>query len=93
MQDREDDFELDAEEFGNVDEVAEGEGEDGDSAVADEAVVACPYCGESCVISLDPGGGPSQEYVEDCQVCCRPWQVHVQFDENGGADVWLEETG
>jgi hypothetical protein len=32
-------------------------------------------------ISVDPGGGSTQEYVEDCEVCCNPWQVSVQFIE------------
>ncbi|MDQ3519399.1 MAG: CPXCG motif-containing cysteine-rich protein [Gemmatimonadota bacterium] len=41
-------------------------------------------------IGLDPGGGASQEYVEDCQVCCRPWAVRVHYDEEGTAGVWLE---
>lgn len=29
---------------------------------------------------LDPSV-PSQEYIEDCEVCCRPLSVHVVFDE------------
>jgi hypothetical protein len=37
-------------------------------------------------ISVDPGGGAVQEYVEDCEVCCNPWQVNVQFI-NGAAIV------
>ena len=45
-----------------------------------EAEVICPYCGEVVEIGLDPGNGAAQEYVEDCQVCCRPWQVHVHYD-------------
>jgi hypothetical protein len=28
--------------------------------------------------------------VEDCQVCCRPWQVHVSYDDHGAAHVWVE---
>ena len=38
-------------------------------------------------IALDAGGGEFQEYVEDCQVCCRPWRVTVHYDEAGGAEV------
>jgi len=57
-----------------------------------EAEVACPYCGEMVVIGLDPGGGASQEYVEDCQVCCRPWRVRLSYDETGAAEVWVEEA-
>jgi hypothetical protein len=30
-------------------------------------------------IGVDPGGGSVQEYVEDCEICCNPWQVNVQF--------------
>ncbi len=55
------------------------------------AEVACPYCGETVVIGLDPGGGAGQEYVEDCQVCCRPWRVRVSYDDTGAAEVWVEQ--
>jgi hypothetical protein len=59
----------------------------GDGAAAMEAVVYCPYCNESVEITLDPGSGPKQEYVEDCAVCCQPWTVNVQYRGDGGADV------
>jgi hypothetical protein len=49
--------------------------------------VWCPYCGEPVEIGLDPGSGTTQEYVEDCAVCCRPWQVSVQYDGEGSAHV------
>lgn len=45
----------------------------------DMAYADCPYCGESCEIIVDPGGGEHQHYVEDCPVCCRPWQVRVEW--------------
>jgi hypothetical protein len=41
--------------------------------------VSCPYCGEPNDIELDPSGGASQSYEEDCQVCCRPWSVKVRI--------------
>ena len=56
------------------------------------AEVDCPYCGETVAMSLDPGSGPHQDYVEDCHVCCRPWRVRVRYDENGSADVHLDMT-
>jgi Cysteine-rich CPXCG len=55
-----------------------------------EAEVICPYCGEIVTIGVDPSGGAVQSYVEDCQVCCQPWQVHLSYDEHGGAHVWVE---
>jgi hypothetical protein len=43
----------------------------------------CPYCGETVDLDIDEGGGSRQAYVEDCPVCCRPWQVTVIQDQNG----------
>ncbi|PKM10767.1 MAG: CPXCG motif-containing cysteine-rich protein [Gammaproteobacteria bacterium HGW-Gammaproteobacteria-10] len=37
----------------------------------DETAVQCPYCGETIQIFLDSSAG-SQEYYEDCSVCCAP---------------------
>jgi cysteine-rich CPXCG protein len=59
----------------------------GDGTAELDAVVYCPYCGEVNEIALDPGSGSSQEYVEDCQVCCRPWLVIVRYRSDGTADV------
>lgn len=49
--------------------------------------VECPYCGALNEITIDPSGGASQSYVEDCQVCCRPWQVEVAIDGDGGVEI------
>jgi Cysteine-rich CPXCG len=59
----------------------------GDGTAELDAVVSCPYCGEINEIALDPGSGATQEYVEDCQVCCRPWVVQVRYRSDGTADV------
>jgi hypothetical protein len=58
-----------------------------------EAEVVCPYCGAVVTIGLDPGGGNEQTYVEDCQVCCQPWQIHLRYDRDGSALVELETAG
>jgi len=52
-----------------------------------EATYICGACGEEVVIPLDMSAGPSQEYVEDCPVCCRPNLIHVEIDEDGEARV------
>ena len=59
------------------------------AALETEAEVTCPHCGETMTMALDPTGGRAQEYVEDCQVCCRPWRVRVWYDATGAADVQL----
>jgi hypothetical protein len=43
-------------------------------------------------IGLDPGGGDTQDYVEDCPVCCRPWRVSVRYDDEGAASVRIEPS-
>jgi hypothetical protein len=59
----------------------------GDGTADLAADVVCPYCAEEAVIALDPGSGPSQAYVEDCPVCCQPWQVNVRYEADGSATV------
>lgn len=59
----------------------------GDGTADGEALVTCPYCGEAIEIALDAGSGARQDYVEDCEVCCQPWRVSVQYHADGSADV------
>jgi len=59
----------------------------GDGTADTTAVVVCPYCGEENEVALDPGSGDSQDYVEDCQVCCQPWRVSVDYGNDGAAVV------
>jgi hypothetical protein len=47
-----------------------------------ETNVTCPYCGEVISILLD-GSVDEQQYIEDCQVCCRPIVFHVRVSANG----------
>jgi hypothetical protein len=59
----------------------------GDGTADTVTTVVCPYCGEENTVSLDPGSGDAQDYVEDCQVCCQPWRVSVHYREDGSAAV------
>ena len=52
----------------------------------------CPYCGEAVDLAIDEGGGSSQSYVEDCPVCCRPWQVLVTHDPEDGWSASLRTS-
>jgi len=45
--------------------------------------VQCPYCGEPFETLLDLSGGPAR-YVEDCPVCCRPIELQLEVDDDGG---------
>jgi len=54
----------------------------------DEVIAACPHCGAPRVLLVDPANGPTQEYVEDCEVCCRPTVARVRY-RRGRAAVEL----
>ncbi len=56
----------------------------------DELTYVCNACGEEIVVPIDLSAGSSQEYVEDCPVCCRPNVIHLEIDEDGEARVWAE---
>lgn len=38
--------------------------------------IQCPYCAERIEIVVDASAG-DQQYIEDCQVCCRPISIAV----------------
>lgn len=46
-----------------------------------EATFVCVYCLEVNEVVVDASGGLNQEYVEDCQVCCRPNRLTIAIDE------------
>lgn len=39
----------------------------------------CPYCGETLSLRLEPGAGRRQDFVYDCEVCCKPIHIRIQF--------------
>ena len=50
-----------------------------------EGSYICDACGEEVVIPIDYSAGKSQEYVEDCPICCHPNLIRVTFDLDGEA--------
>ncbi|PCK08055.1 MAG: hypothetical protein COA42_11210 [Alteromonadaceae bacterium] len=51
-----------------------------------ERKIYCPYCGEKISVLIDDSDLP-QSYIEDCQVCCRPINFHLNMDNSGDIDV------
>ena len=48
----------------------------------------CPYCAQKISMLIDLSVS-SQNYVEDCEICCRPIEVSYQVD---GDDVVFFEA-
>lgn len=51
-----------------------------------EKIVSCPYCGESLEVLIDPID-VGQQYIEDCQVCCKPINFLVTESLEGDLSV------
>ncbi len=50
----------------------------------DTRAFACPYCGETIELVIDTSE-PELEYIEDCEVCCRPIVVRLMDSADGVA--------
>lgn len=48
--------------------------------------IGCPYCGETISVLIDDSL-LEQQYIEDCQVCCRPIVLNVTVDADGDVAV------
>ena len=51
-------------------------------SLQETAEIECPYCGERVCLMIDCSID-SQDYIEDCQVCCSPMNIHVTVNEEG----------
>lgn len=51
-----------------------------------EQTVRCPYCGESIDVFIDLQE-VGHQYIEDCQVCCKPIIFIPALDEAGDITV------
>jgi hypothetical protein len=47
--------------------------------------VTCPYCGEAVEIFVEPD--VRGQFVQDCEVCCNPWNVRVSREDG---EVYVE---
>ena len=43
-------------------------------------MIQCPCCGGQIELVIDCSV-PFQEYIEDCEVCCRPMVLAVRVDD------------
>ena len=51
-----------------------------------EQTVSCPYCGESIEVLIDLQE-VGHQYIEDCQVCCKPIVFMLALDATGDVTV------
>jgi transposase-like protein len=51
-----------------------------------ETPIDCPYCGETITVLIDTSVD-EQEYIEDCQVCCRPIVIRTSAHAGGSFEI------
>ena len=51
--------------------------------------IDCPYCGQTINILIDCSVS-EQDYIEDCQVCCRPISMDIHIDNDGYPSVTVK---
>jgi len=56
----------------------------------EEGRYICTSCGEEIVVPIDLSAGESQEYTEDCPVCCHPNVIRIEVSENGDIRAWAD---
>ena len=45
----------------------------------ESGAVQCPFCGQTFELAVDTSV-PSQSFVTDCEVCCRPFEVVAECE-------------
>ena len=55
-------------------------------------LISCPYCGEGLEVAVDRSVR-RQEYVDDCQGCCRPMVLAVTVDLDDPNDIQIDVHG
>ncbi|MEM9172150.1 MAG: CPXCG motif-containing cysteine-rich protein [Pseudomonadota bacterium] len=61
------------------------------SGFVSEARAQCPFCFESVDLFIDISAG-GQTYIEDCPVCCRPYEVRFEADAEGVTELQLDRA-
>ncbi|MGD8861158.1 MAG: CPXCG motif-containing cysteine-rich protein [Myxococcales bacterium] len=56
----------------------------------DVSQVQCPYCFELLELYVDPD--TRGRMIQDCDVCCRPWEVFVDRDDDGELHVMVQRA-
>ena len=47
-----------------------------------EEIFHCPYCGSANFLTIDYSGGNKQEFVNDCETCCKPMLINIMVEDN-----------
>src|SRR5262245_18189176 len=55
-------------------------------SLIDTRTITCPHCWEGIQVVID-ASEPTQSYIEDCSVCCRPIAITVNAADGEVLDI------
>jgi hypothetical protein len=61
--------------------------------IENELEYLCPSCGEKLSLHIDITGGQRQEFIQDCEVCCRPIRIRIELKAGEAASFNAELSG
>ena len=50
----------------------------------------CQYCGEENQVWVDLTVLENQDFIEDCEICCRPNRILIKHDKENEEYIFLE---
>ena len=54
--------------------------------------IQCPFCGQTFELEIDISV-PDQSFVTDCEICCRPMEIHVVCEMGSVSNVSVSGAG
>lgn len=58
---------------------------------SEEQIFLCPYCGSENSLAIDYSAGEEQEFVSECEMCCKPIVVKIRLENMDVADFRVEK--
>jgi hypothetical protein len=63
------------------------------SQLEDDYEYSCPYCGTALSLRVDHTAGSRQQFVIDCENCCRPIEVELDVESDGYVNLIAKREG
>ncbi len=61
--------------------------------LTEEMASFCPYCGETISVVVDLScvdDATGSQFIEDCEVCCRPIEFSASISAMGGVELMAQ---
>ena len=49
--------------------------------------IQCPFCGQTFALAVDTNGKAAQRFIVDCEICCRPMEIHLHCEDGEVLDL------